>query len=98
MKHAYLTAVNKVNMVQLPGCHREEPFRATWRSALKLLLLKNGIENLLTADCHTLTGTGAPDGARKTLTGTGTQRARCDCQLSEVLNFRAVLSKLSQKD
>jgi hypothetical protein len=32
MKHAYLTAVNKVNMVQLPGCHREEPFRATWRS------------------------------------------------------------------
>ncbi len=92
MKHAYLTAVNKVHMVQLPGCHREEPVRATWRSALKLLLLKNGIENLLTASCY------APDGARNTLTGTGTQRARCDCQLSEVLNFRAVLSKLSQKD
>ncbi len=86
MKHAYLTAVNKVHMVQLPGCHREEPVRATpvpegvWRSALKLLLHNNGIENLLTADCH------APDGARN------------DCQLSEVLNFRAVLSKLSQKD
>jgi len=81
MKHAYLTAVNKVHMVQLPGCHREEPFRATWRSALNILLLKNGIENLLTADCH------APDGARSN-----------DCPLGDVLVFRAIFSKLSQKD
>ena len=32
MKYAYLSAENKVSVVLLPNCHREEPFRATWRS------------------------------------------------------------------
>jgi len=32
MKYANLTMLNKVYVVLLPGCHREEPFRATWRS------------------------------------------------------------------
>ncbi len=61
MKYANLTMLNKVYVVLLPGCHREEPFRATWRSALKLLLLKRVMDKELTADFHTLTGTGAPD-------------------------------------
>jgi hypothetical protein len=80
MFHAYLTAVNKVHVVQLPCCHREEPFRATpvpvrvLRSALELLLYKNGMEYLLTADCH------APDGAN-------------DCSLRGVFVFRFFFSK-----
>jgi hypothetical protein len=45
MKYANLTMLNKVYVVLLPGCHREEPFRATWRSALMLLLLKSGMDN-----------------------------------------------------
>jgi len=44
-EQAYLTELNKVHVMLLPGCHREEPFRATWRSALKLLLPKSGMEN-----------------------------------------------------
>jgi len=45
MLHPCLTAVNKVYMMFLSGCHREEPIRATWRSALKLLLPKNEMKN-----------------------------------------------------
>lgn len=40
----YFTAGNRKHVVLLIGCHREEPFRATWRSALNLLLPKNGME------------------------------------------------------
>jgi hypothetical protein len=45
MSHAYFTMLNMIYVVVLPDCHREEPSRATWRSALELLLYKNGVEN-----------------------------------------------------
>ena len=78
MLYDYFAAVNMLYVVLMPYCHREEPFRATpvpervCAICLRALAIQNGMGKLLTANCHTLTGTGAPEGARNTLTGTGT--------------------------
>jgi hypothetical protein len=45
MLYDYFAAVNMLYVVLMPYCHREEPFRATWRSALELLLYKMEWEN-----------------------------------------------------